>query len=451
MAKKHLNVFLTLLFLTVFLVNFGVSAPAEARESPLDIYLVEMEGTITQGKSSFLDRQISAIDAEEVQAMVILLDTPGGLVDATLDLAKSFGESPVPIIVFVTPSGAIAASAGAFILVSSDIAAMSPGTSVGAAMPVAISPAGTGEADEKTTSFLAGHMESLAEEKGRPPDVARRFVTENLTLSAREAEEKGIADLVAPNFPALLESLDGWEGVKNEQPYTLQTEGAAVVEQEMDLRERFQDGVSDPQLAFMLLMAGAMGLYVGFGMPGTFVPEVLGGIALVLGIYGLGMFDTNTAGIILLVLGFGLLAAELFTGGFGVLGVGGAASIVLGAILLPSEPLMAPDWYSSFLATAIGVGAAVGIVAFIIVYMFASTWRRRKEGADFFRPAEKVVVTQDLNPEGTVKMRGEIWRAKSSDGSEIPKGSQAEVVDQEGLLLIVQRPGGKEDQPGSDK
>jgi len=124
---------------------------------------------------------------------------------------------------------------------------------------------------------------------------------------------------------------------------------------------------------------------------------------------------------------------------------------VLGAILLPSEPLMAPDWYSSFLATAIGVGAAVGIVAFIIVYMFASTWRRRKEGADFFRPAEKVVVTQDLNPEGTVKMRGEIWRAKSSDGSEIPKGSQAEVVDQEGLLLIVQRPGGKEDQPGSDK
>lgn len=426
-------------FVIPLMLLFGLAAfiNARAEASPQDILFLELKGTVTAGQASFLERQLKELNSQQIQAVLIEMDTPGGLLDATLNLARAFSAADVPVIVLVAPSGAIAASAGAFLLVSADIAAMAPGTTVGAAMPVALSPGGTEPAEEKTINFLAGHIKSLAREKGRPADVAEKFVTENLTLDAREARELGIIDVLAPNREVLLEELDGREVIKGNRAFVLSTRNAGLVKKEMNLREKLQDRISDPQIAFLLLMAGAMGLYFGLGMPGTFIPEVLGGIALILGIYGLGLFDTNTAGIVLIVLGAILLVTEIFTAGFGILGIGGGISLLIGAILLPGEPLMAEGWYSSFIATAVGVALAVSGLSFLIITVLIRSRRLWQQAGAFFRPAQQGIVVEELNPQGTIKTRGELWKAVSEDGAYIAAGTPVEILKQDGLTLVV--------------
>ncbi len=450
MKKQHARILIIsflLIFSFLLLSPPGGMPDVHGSSTEKGIYVLELKGVITTGQAVFIQRQLDTLDPEAVQAVVIVMNTPGGLVDATLELNEIFAKAPVPVIVFVAPSGAIAASAGAFILVSADIAAMAPGTTVGAAMPVALSPAGGSEtADDKTINFLAGHMRSITEEKGRPGEITEKFVTENLTLTSIEAHEQGVIDLLAPNLNALLVELDGWEGEKGGVPFNLATTGAPLLEQEMNLQERFQDKISDPQLAFLLLMVGGMGLYFGLGMPGTFVPEVLGAIALLLGIYGIGLFDTNTMGIIFLVVGFALLVAEIFSAGFGIFGIGGAVSLLVGAIMLPQEPLMAEGWYPAFRATAIGLALAVSLLSFLIVTVVVRSRRLWKKSGSFFRAAATAHVEQELAPCGTVKMRGELWRACSEDEVTITKGSRVEVVRQEGLTLFVRPVEGKAEQ-----
>ncbi len=428
-----------LLVVLSFLFFFCIIPGSSGQEkTPREFLYLEIEGMITAGQASFIRRELGQVDPAQFQAVIIRMDTPGGLLEATLDLNRAFGSASVPVIVLVAPSGAIAASAGAFILVSSDIAAMSPGTTVGAAMPVALSPGGAEQADDKTVNFFAGHMKSIAREKGRPAEVAERFVTENLTLDALEALEEGIINLTAENTTVLLKKLDGYELEKNGLQVTLATGDARLVPGEMNLQERFQARVSDPQLSYLLLVAGALGLFFGLGMPGTFVPEVLGSLALLLGIYGFGFFDTGTTGIIFLVLGFSLVLAEIFTTGFGILGIGGGVGILIGSIMLPQEPLMAVEWYATFRAAAVGIALAVILLSFLIVTVVARSRRQWKESGSFFRAASTAVVTKELNPWGTVKMRGELWRAYSEDGSSITEiGCEVDVLRQEGLTLIV--------------
>lgn len=436
--KKIILLCLLVLVLCLFLpATGGNTQPAVEPGGAKNIYLLRLQGMITAGQAAFIKRQLDILDPQAVQAVIIHMDTPGGLVDATLELSKAFAAAPVPVVVFVGPSGAIAASAGAFILVSADIAAMAPGTTVGAAKPVALSPGGAETADDKTINFLAGHMRSISEERGRPGDITERFVTENLTLSASEAQVQGVIDLLVPSLDALLIALHGWEGEKGGQPYTLITAGAPLLEQEMTLRERFQDKISNPQIAFLLLMAGVLGIYFGLGMPGTFVPEVLGALALLLGIYGIGLFDTNTMGIIFLIAGFALLIAEIFTSGFGVLGIGGAVSLLIGAVLLPREPLMAEGWYATFIATAIGLALAVSLLSLVITTVLLRSRRRWKESGAFFRAASVAEVVELLAPCGTVRMRGELWKACSEDGSTLKEGARVAVVRQDGLTLYV--------------
>jgi len=432
-----------LLLLLSFLLFFCIIPGSSGQEkTPREFLYLEIEGMITAGEASFIRRELGQADPAQFQAAIIRMDTPGGLLEATLDL--NFGSASIPVIVFVAPSGAIAASAGAFILVSSDIAAMSPGTTVGAAMPVALSPGGVEQADDKTVNFFAGHIKSIAREKGRPAELAERFVTENLTLDALEAQEEGIIDLTAENTTVLLKKLDGYELEKNGLQVTLATGDARLVPGEMNLQERFHARVSDPQLSYLLLVAGALGLFFGLGMPGTFVPEVLGSLALLLGIYGFDFFDTGTTGVIFLVLGFSLVLAEIFTAGFGILGIGGGVGILIGSIMLPQELLMAVEWYASFRAAAAGIALAVILLSFLIVTVVARSRRQWKESGSFFRAASTAVVAKELNPWGTVKMRGELWRAYSEDGSSITEGCEVDVLRQEGLTLIVRAKTGEE-------
>lgn len=402
------------------------------------IYVVELEGTITAGQNSFLQRQVEKALEMDAQLFVLVMNTPGGLVDATMEINRLFLNARIPIAVLVAPSGAIAGSAGAFVLISSDIAAMAPGTTVGAAQPIAISPEGAGAADEKTTLFYASHMRSMAREKGRPEDIAARFVTENLTLGAREALESGIIEYLAADLPDLLLQVDGLEIEKLGLAYSLNTASAVIHHGEMNLREALQNWLSNPQIAFFVLMLGFMGIYFGISAPGTIVPEVAGAILVVMGIYGIGLFDTNTTGIVMLLLGLGLIVAEILTSGFGVLGIGGIVSMAIGAVLLPTEPLMARDWYATFLVTTVGTILGFAVILFFVAHSVIRSRRQLYGGSTFFHPPQKGVVVVELRPDGVVRARGELWKARSDGGATITVGTAVEVLRVEALTLWVQ-------------
>lgn len=436
-AKNNLK--LIFLVVTVILLLTAVSYPAAATtpENEGPVVVIEVEGTITAGQLSYIRRQTAAAVEQKAQLFVLILDTPGGLVDSTIDITKTLMSAPLPVAVLVAPPGAIAASAGSFIVLSSDITAMAPGTTIGAAHPVELTPEGSSPADDKTTTFLAEHLRNLANTKGRPADLAEKFVTENLTLSAEDAREAGVIDYLAKDLDDLLKQLDGAVVEKDGRKYHLHTSAVQLRYPGMSLSEKMQNLLSDPQVAFLLLMLGLLGLYFGFSNPGTFVPEVIGGILLVMGIYGIGLFDTNTTGIILLLLGIGLVIAEIFTPGFGVLGIGGALSMMAGAVLLPFEPLMSAEWYGSFRLTAIGIVLAVLLLVAAIAYAVVYSRQRWKDGGSYFQPPQRGIAVSDLAPEGQIKARGELWLARSDDGSRIEAGTRVEVVRSETLILWV--------------
>jgi len=445
-----------LLFLTVPAIISALpvsSVPdnTEAESSIRPVYLIEVEGVVTTGQKNFIERQIKNAIDKESQLLIIRINTPGGLVDATMKINEQILNAPMPVAVLVAPSGAIAGSAGTFILMASDIAAMAPGTTIGAAQPVAISPEGAGEAGDKTVTFYASYMRNTAEERGRPGDLAERFVTENLSLGSRESLEKGMIEYLAGNIHELMNEIDGKEIEKLGEIYTLNTSEAPVLQEEMTFAENFQNWLSNPQIAFLVLMAGFLGLYMGFNAPGTIVPEVGGLILLIMGIYGIGLFDVNTTGIILLLVGLGLIMAEIFTSGFGVLGVGGVVSLAIGAIMLPVEPLMAPDWYRGFIVTVGGVVLGFAIVVLVIIQRIIRSRRRWTGGSEHFTPPVKGVTVNELNPEGQIKARGEYWRARSINDSKIPAGKEVKVVKAETLLLWVQLPENEENRNAGTK
>ncbi len=431
------------------LPELPATSPPVATATPA-VFVLSVEGTVTAGTARYVASGIRRAEREGAAAVVLRLNTPGGLVSATLDILRATARAGRPVVVWVAPSGGIAASAGAFILVGAHVAAMAPGTTVGAAMPVVVDPTGgeTRAADEKTTRFLAGHMRSVARERGRPVEVAEAFVTENLTLDAREAREQGIADLLAEDFDELLSAIHGREVRTAAGPVTLETDGATARALGMSPGERLQDLVSNPQLAFLLLIGGAYALYLGLSAPGTLVPEVLGAIALLLGIFGLGLFQTNVAGVLLMALGFAFLLAEAFTPTFGALGIGGALALLLGAILLPREPLMPTGWHRAFQGTAAGAVLAAAAISFTAV---AAVLRARRQRRRAGPPLEDRfgVATTDLEPEGSVRLAGELWRARAAGGKRVAAGTRVEVVSRDGLLLTVRpaepaRPPGRE-------
>lgn len=436
--KNNISLKHTVAIMIVLVIFLSLAGPVSAEEDGTrPVHVVELDGAITAGQKNYLQRQVqSAIDSD-AQLFLLVMNTPGGLVDATMEINELFLNSPIPVAVLVAPSGAIAGSAGAFIIIASDIAAMAPGTTVGAAMPVAISPEGASEADEKTITFYASHLRSVAREKGRPEDIAEKFVTENLTLSAREALDEGVIEYLAANTDELLSAIDGLTVEKQGITYNLNTENASLLRDEMTVRERLQNWLSDPQISFLVLMLGVLGIYFGLSAPGTIVPEVSGVILLVLGIYGIGLFDTNTTGVVLLLLGVGLISAEILTSGFGILGIGGAASLVAGAVLLPTEPLMARDWYGTFLVTVIGTVLGLVIIIIFVAQRVIHSRKTYTSGSSYFNPPKNGVVTAKIDPVGMIKSRGELWRAQSEDGSTIPEGAEVEVVKAETLMLWV--------------
>ncbi len=401
------------------------------------VSVIEMDGMIAGGFLSYLEREIDHAVANNHVACLILLNTPGGLVNTTIKLNEAILNAEIPVIVYVYPSGAMAASAGAFVVLASDISAMSSVTTIGSAQPISITPEGAADAGDKTRKFLARQAKSLAEDKGRPVDIANDFVEHNLALTAQEAMDAGVIDVIADSIDDLLNQIDGMEISKRGRTFVINTDSYRLDFRELKRSESIEQFLSDPQIAMLLMMVGLMGLYVGFSSPGTFVPEVLGGIALILGVFGLGLFEINIVGIILLIAGVSLIVAEFFTSGFGILGIGGLIALVLGGLLLPVEPLMGGDWYGTFIRTVIGLGVGIGIILAFVVQRVINSIRNPQTTSINLSYPKTGIVFEDLSPEGMIKAGGELWRAKSSQGLTIAANTKVIIEGKDGHYLLA--------------
>lgn len=444
---------LLLLFLIgIVIVGAGMGAGAgalltlssgAAQDDGRIIYVIKITDIITEGTVVHVIEGLREADKRDAVAILIIIDTPGGIVAPTLEITKEILGSEIPVITYVAPKGAIAASAGSFILISGNIAAMAPGTTTGAAMPVVIGPEGATAADEKTIKFFAGHMESIADVRDRNATQAKRFVTHNDVLGPSAALEHGIIDLISEDKHELLMTVDGMIVRINEVNVTLATKDVPLYIMEKTIRSILLGMLGNPTIATILLMVGIYGLIFGFMSGGTYVPETIGAICLILALFGLGLIDVNIFGIILIIIAVLLFIAELITPTFGILTTGGVICLIIGALLLPQEPLLfSPVWLKSFLIIIISIGIASAVFfLFAMGTVLKSRKRRVKIGIESFIGKVGKTETEIDEEEGKIKIRGEIWNAITPEGEEIiiSKGEKVEIIDFEGLTLIVKR------------
>ncbi|MDD3270364.1 MAG: nodulation protein NfeD [Syntrophomonadaceae bacterium] len=436
--EKPMRCLWILTIIALILIPAAFLQEAKANPAPV-VYSIQVNDMVTSGTAAYINRAIEQAGKNHAEALVIILNTPGGLLSSTLDIVEAISNASVPVITYVSPRGAISASAGTYILLSGHLAAMAPGTACGAAMPVRISSLGKYQAaDQKTINLMAEHMKSIAEERSRPADLARRFVIENLSLGNRDALMLGVIDFEASDLSDLLIKADGYNVQTKSVQHTLRTAGASMESLDMNSRERLIHHISNPMLALFLIIIGLYGLIFAFHSPGFLLPEVLGSISLLLGLYGIGLFAINLTAGLLIILGLGLLIAEAYTPAWGILGLGGIASLVLGILLFPVEPLLPVSWWSSFRFMAVGIGV---VGAALLSIILSGIWRIRRikpiHGVMEFADRRGLVV-QALQPRGLVRIQGEIWQAQSLDGRDIAIGSKVKIIKKEGLYIMVE-------------
>lgn len=428
---KRIPILLTLLLLALLLIM----VPACSASEPV-IYVIEVDDMITAGTEMEIARGIDHATDIGAAAVLIEINTPGGLVDSMEGIVSEIERSEVPVITFV-PQGERAFSAGAFILLSGHIAAMAPGTATGAATPIAITPTGTTPVENKTINAYAARMRGIAENRNRSAEVAEKFVTEGLSLTAEEALDQGVIDVVASGRRDLSSAIDNRTVNVSRESVTLRTKDAIFITQEPQFAASIVALLSNPQIAFVLFLIGLYGIIYGLKAPGTYVPEMVGAIAMILALYGMGMFSVSTFGVILIVAGIILLIAEVLTPTFGVLTLGGAVCLILGAIMFPQEPFMPAEWISDFRQTVFAI-VIISVVVIVVGLGFVMKTRLTKPttGRDELI-GEVVRAETDIDPEGTVHIHGEIWRASATEP--VRKGEDVVIRDVDGLTLVVEK------------
>ncbi|HSM51139.1 MAG TPA: nodulation protein NfeD [Thermoanaerobaculia bacterium] len=415
----------------------AAGAVAEEAARPGVVIRAPLRSIIHPIAEQFLVESLEEAEREGASALVVELDTPGGLLDSTRAINSVILASKVPVVVWVGPSGARAASAGFFLLMAADVAAMAPGTNTGAAHPVA----GAGEAIEgvmadKAREDAAATIRALASQHGRDPALAEKAVVESRAFTAEEALENGLVDLVAEDFDALLSALDGREVRKGERSVVLRTAGAQVRTVEMSAQQRLLSALAHPNIAYILLTLGFLGIYFELSHPGAVLPGVVGGICLLLAFFGLSVLPVNYAGVALILLALLLFVAEVKVTSYGLLTVGGIISLVLGSLLLfrSAEPALR---VSLELVVGIALGMAL-IVGFLARLAFRAAMRRVTTGVEGLLGARGVALSA-LAPKGKVKVAGEYWNAIAD--VPIEAAAEVEVTAVDGLTLHVGRPG----------
>jgi len=426
---KALRLAFFIALLTVVLLSVTVSANTQS------VQVLRIDGAIVPVVADYIDRGISEAEDNNVTACIIELDTPGGLLDSTERIVKSIMNANVPVVVYVSPKGAWAASAGTFITLSGHIAAMTPGTTIGAAHPVAAGGEEIPEEQmEKITEFSAKWMKTIAQERGRNIEEAELAVTESKSFTDVDALNSNLIDLRADNLESLISQINGWKvTLANGAEVSINTTGYELIEDEMNFIERFLHAISDSNIAYILLSIGSIGIIAEIYNPGMFFPGITGAISLLLAFYSLGVLDARLGGILLILLAFGLFVGEVLTTTFGLFTAGGITSLVIGSLILfpRGSPLFSVDpWLIATVVILIAVFFAFAMQRVIKAHRRqASTGREELIG-------KTAVVKVALEPEGTVFLKGERWTAVSETGQVEPEETVI-ITRVDGLKLYV--------------
>lgn len=451
------------LVLTVMISVTGSAAPENAAPPGTPTVLkLTVDGPISPASASYIKRGIDRAVEEQAQAVLLEMDTPGGLSTSMRDVIKAIMASPVPVIGYVAPSGSRAASAGTYILYACHVAAMAPATNLGAATPIQlINPGKPGDMPKPSSAASAApkpesaetrkavndavaYIRALAEKRGRNADWAEKAVREAVSLSASEALEKNVIDLVAPNDSALLKAVDGRKVELASGTLTLHTKDAQISTWAPDWRINFLSIIANPSIAYLLLLIGIFGLLLEGYHPGAVLPGVVGAICLLLALYAFQLLPVNFAGLLLMLLGIVLIIAEAFVPAYGSLGIGGIISFVIGSVVLMDTGM--PGYgLPLMLLVAIAVVGAL-LVAGIVWMAMRSVRRPQVSGSEEMVGLEAEVVS-DFTGKGTVHVHGERWSARS----DVPlhEGQVVKVLAIKGLVLQV-APGPESNMAGEE-
>jgi membrane-bound serine protease (ClpP class) len=428
MFKKIISI------LSLVLLASGVCGLA-AEKKPV-FNMISVDGVITSPTAKYIANNIDDAHKEGAEGLIILLDTPGGMDTAMREIAKSILNAPLPVIVFVYPPGARAASAGVIITTAAHIAAMAPGTNIGAAHPVSIGLGGGGmdkTMSKKVENDAAAYVRSIAKSKGRSEEWVEKAVRKSESITAEEALKLNVIDFVVPDVDTLLKAIGQKEIKLAGGKKKISTKDAVINNKKMGTRQGILAAISDPNISYLLLLIGLAGLYFELSTPGAILPGVIGGISLLLAFFGLSTLPVNYSGILLIIFGVILFIAEIKVMSNGILTVGGVISLIMGSLLLfdTTDPALR-------ISLQVMIPAVIVASAFFIVVIWLALkaqLRRNYSGAEAMIDAEAQAVT-DIANEGEVFYKGEYWKATSNNP--IKKGAKVKILKIDGLSLSVE-------------
>jgi membrane-bound serine protease (ClpP class) len=440
MNSKRLALFAFIFVCGLLCLSYGSQTllGAEKKEGRPVVYLLDVDGTINPALADYIIKGIDKAQENNAACVIIRMDTPGGVVTTTKTIIKDMMNAKLPVVVYVAPSGSSATSAGALITMGADVAAMAPGTNIGAAHPVG----GGGEQinpvmSEKVVNDLTAYMRGIVAKKGRNAKWAEQAIRESVSITDKEALDNHVIDLIADSVPDLLQKLDGRKIEKSGGTLTFKTKGARVERVVPGLRFKILDVIANPNIAYILMMIGGLGIMIELYNPGLIFPGVAGGICLLLSFFALQVLPVNYVGILLIILSVILFILELKIMSHGLLAVGGVISLTLGSVMLfeTEESAMRVSW--TIIVPMVATVSAFFIFALGLV---VRAWRRKPRTGEQGIVGEVGVTLTDLDDKGKVAVHGEYWNARADNF--IPKGEKVRVIRVEHLALVVTRDAG---------
>jgi membrane-bound serine protease (ClpP class) len=418
----------------LLVVAFASPSTLRADEPPPVFDVITVQAPITPPIAGYIVKSIDEASAAKAHGIIIMLDTPGGLDLAMRDIIKAILNSEIPVIVFVGPSGARAASAGAIITVTAHVAAMAPGTNIGAAHPVSV---GMGKMDEtmakKVENDMVAYARSIALKRGHNPEWIERAIRESESLTAEEAFKQKVIDYLVPNIDQLLVQMDGKSVAVSSGDITIRSKGAKLNYKEMGLRQKVLITISDPNIAYLLFLLGLAGLYFEFSNPGVVVPGIVGGISLILSFFAMQTLPVNYAGVLLILFAVILFIAEIKVVSHGILTIGGIISLVLGSLMLFESPDPAMRVSLQVLVPAVIVVSI--FFAAVVSLALKAQMRKPRTGGEGMIGMNGEAVT-DVGESGKIFVNGEYWNAFSNEP--IARGKKVRIVSITGLRAHVE-------------
>jgi membrane-bound serine protease (ClpP class) len=435
MIKRAVAVLIPAFF--VILLFLAVAPPVQSAGEK--VLAFRLTGTISVAHADAFADALATASFERYSAVILILSTPGGSLDAMLRMISNMENSPVPVIAYVYPAGTTAWSAGTYLLMASHVAAMAPNTVIGSCQPVSYSPLGSIPVnDSKVINAVVSVMSTQAKAHNRNQTLAVQFITENTNVDDEEAYTYGVIEVRASDLQSLLQQVDGRAVNTTSGTVTLKTEGATVMDYSFRIRDSLVNAVSDPMISNILFIIGIFALIYGFHAPGH-GGEILGGLALLLALVGLG-FDINVISIVMIALGAILLIYELATPGFGVFGISGIIILTIGSLFLvpfsPEKWAVSSDWYATFTYSILAASVCIAAIFLFIIIKILQIRRRRPTVGILI--GDEVVASEEAPPGATVFVlyKGEYWRARCDSG--LTKDKRYTIIGKEGPVLILQ-------------